>query len=361
MTLTIVGTGDRINFFNEKPKNTGYQINGIDIAANCIAYYESYNSATNINSVATIPNWANKIRFLLIGSGGQGYGTVTVDQQNLSSAQINQGTYIYNVTFNSAPSSGSTTGTSSINMYPKTIHATYQWGSGSGTVRETLDTSINQGFISPVSSTELNYFNFKYGIGGAAGKETSVAYIVNSFVKNLSVINFNVTSSIASSYTYMKNVNFELQFNTETVHNEIRTGGGGGGGGALIYLSDSTNMIRPQGIQLNYGGSDSSTNIQLQQGTNITQYTANPGNTSTSINAGTGGQSPYTATGIHCFPGNAGNAGTTSARGLGGTNGKTFPYFGMGGQGINPDGTYGDLTYYNYGTEGYVRIYYLTS
>ena len=296
---------------NEKPNNSGYKYNGTDVSTFCIAPYVESEGSTAYSST---PVWCTKIRAVLVGGGGSG----VVGQKGQ-----------------------------------------HQWQSG--THSHYLETRQDHGNPA-VNSNTLIEKNFRVNFHATVNVNHEGVLGVGSWRQN--------------DNSHMVSVHVDT---ADTNHQTAGAGGGGGGSGAFVYIPEISLSTAGSTITLSAGASGQDTTLTVGS----TTYTAKKGTNATGTTKGSGGTTT-TISGATQDAGADGTNGTdapnTTTAGSGGAGGgsrittyaSSFSY-GKGGNGTA--GTVGTIgsggvapapppepsTTGIGGTNGYYRIYFLTS
>jgi len=319
------------NTVNENPSPLNYQINGVDIAENSIAYYID---STQVSGIISAPNWAKKIRAVIIGGGGAGQEYTAKNDVAETDNHIEKNDYkVHNNVVNhqnvnqDVPANG----------VQQNNDQNYN---GRQATSQYKEKHIQQHYNfynvqpAPVIPESANY-DGSQRTGGYADRHQNynLIYIAHQNIhqnnnQQIEHVDYRVESLQQS---------FKQQHIPETL-------GFGGGGGGFIYLSDYTFSSSSLNVSIN----NTSTTLTIDNKIFIA-YKGGDGNSS----IGTGG-STQVATGVQTQTINGQNASNTA----GGNSGAPFASlnYGKGGDG----GTSSSDPAGKPGKDGYYRIYYLT-
>lgn len=313
---------------NETPSDLGYQINGTDISSFFIANFSDYTTSTSIQ----IPSWCTKIRFILIGGGGNGgTGGAGTNYWNVVSSNANSQLNIqyYNSDFVYGPYVG----------YNSNIHGYYKGN------------PVNiDGGVYPASDQYANLLG--------KGREFASYYEERGYI-------YRANGQLASSYTAYNG------------NNQQTAGGGGGGGGSGGFYYLEVQGINPSStFNITIGGVGQASS--LQYGSTVTVAGGNNGNNGNNATVGAGGTSgAILGTSINITNTNSGSGGGRNggAGGISVLNKCSLLTYGNGGVGgVGAAGGVangsGNTSYAgssnpgavdSTGTGGFCRIYFLTN
>jgi len=329
------------NSFNEQPANTGYQINGTDIATKCFPYYtENTASGSNI-----IPSWCNKISAILIGKGGTSgiYTTTTKPSSTgyiVDRVKFHMIQHYYDVYTQQSGDQckDATILWNEVNVQKQTptlnqLYIKYTIDSQHAVINLNLDVTTNWYYNAINAGSERQYTI-----------NTKPSTSTNTFTSPYGPETFQ--------YNYAKSSDSYISFiegHVNIIGLTASVAGGGGGGGGLSYLP-KTVVTQGQNITVNIDNAN--TKLQYQQ----YSLFASCGN---NANGNTGGSGGGGSTGTQNYTGQSGQSNQGGSGGGSGIYVSGSPFinttttritsYGTGGTGNNVGGS-----------GGYCRIYYFT-